>query len=29
MRIGKDFATSEWVHVGCLFRKMHATAVPA
>ncbi len=23
-KLGKDFATNEWVHVGCLFRKMHA-----
>lgn len=28
-KIGKDYATNEWVHVGCLFRKMHVTALPA
>ncbi len=28
-KLGKDFETNEWVHVGCLFRKMHAIAPPA
>lgn len=29
MKMGKDFATNEWVHIGCLIRKIHGGATVA